>query len=258
MKIYVTGIIFSLFILLSGCSTVYQHTQKDSALNLYVRGLVDESNGNINGARSLYVKALKLNPDNGYLYEKLGKIALKDKKYKESVEDFKESIRSGSQYPDNYFGLGLAYLALGNYKDAESNLEAGLKKRENNDYRIILSGVYIKTGRYRKAEKSYKLLVKKFPDNILILYNYASILGKENKFLEAEKIYKKIINSAPYFINAYVNLVLMYEKQNEPGKAENYCRELIASRPENSIGYSLLSFIYVLVYDFIQGIFNYT
>jgi tetratricopeptide (TPR) repeat protein len=245
MKIYVTGLIISLFILLSGCSTVSQQTKQNSALNFYVQGITNEINGNIKGANDFYSKALKLNPDNSYLYEKLGRIALEEKKYNPAVKDFKKSIQLGAKNSDNYLRLGIAYYALGNYKNAAKNLETGLKNNENSNYKIILADIYIKTGRYKKAEKYYTILLKKFPDNPLILYNYALILGKEKKYKKAETIYKKIINSDPYFVDAYINLSLLYERRNQPDKAKDYCLKLISLNPQNSVGYSLLSFIYL-------------
>ncbi len=231
--------------LLSGCATIHQELAKDSAIKFYIQGLIYESSGDFDSALFSYQKSLKKNPENTFLLRKIGKILLKNKKYKEAEIVFRQVSSLNPDEAENFLNLGMANFFLKSYGSAISNIERGLKIKEYPSYRVVLCDLYVITGQYDKAAKSYKILLESFPSNFLLQYNYGLLLERTGKNIEAEAAFLETVKLQPNFAAAYLKLASIYNEQDNVESAIKYYNRAIEISPLEPAGYEGLVQLYI-------------
>ncbi|HPP67305.1 MAG TPA: tetratricopeptide repeat protein, partial [bacterium] len=231
--------------LLSGCTTINQQVTHDAALKFYIQGLIYESSMDFDNALLLYQKSLKNNPENSFLLGKTGKILLKEKRYKEAEDVFKQAINLNPDEAENFFNLGMTYFFLKSYENAISNIEKGLSIQEIPSYRVILCDLYVITGKLDKAIESYKILINSFPSNFLLYYNYGLLLERMGKSDEAETALIESIKIQPFFAAAHIQLGALYNDQNNVESAIKYYNNAIEISPQDPSGYEGLAQLYI-------------
>ena len=104
--IRLTVIVTACLVVLTGCGTMSERASKDVALKFYIQGLLYENSGNLKLASGFYTDSSRLNPENGYVYSKLGRIALKEKRYDDAEKYLNKAIKLTPEDPENYLNLG--------------------------------------------------------------------------------------------------------------------------------------------------------
>jgi tetratricopeptide (TPR) repeat protein len=90
-------------------------------------------------------------------YQKRGETSLKNKQYKQAVEDLNKALGFNSTDGSIHYNLGLAYLLMNNYDAAESALMKAAELLPNNaDTFQQLGYIYEKKKQYNKALDAYK------------------------------------------------------------------------------------------------------
>ena len=104
-------------------------------------------------------KVVKLKPDMGYAYCKMGTALNRLERYEEAVDAFKECIKRLPKYPVAYNNLAYAYGKLGKLDKQIDALEKAVQLRPNYATgRLNLGLVYLKAGRIQDAKKQYDAL----------------------------------------------------------------------------------------------------
>jgi len=231
-------------LLLGGCSQI-QIAQKDTALKLYVQGLLYESQSQVELATSAFQKAITRGADAGYIYLKLGQISLKTRDLKTAEAYFKKALTIDEKNEDAWFGLGIVYFHQQKNQQAISCLEKGLQLSPSaTALRMVLCDLLVGSGRYQEAVKHYQFLIEENKRNPLFHFNYATILEKVGKDEEAEQEFKQALALSPSFYKAAMALGLLYERTNRVAEAEALYRRLIQADPKNHLPYLLLQGIY--------------
>ncbi len=92
-----------------------------------------------------------------------------------------------------HFEYAQVLMAKNQIQEAIIELKAAIKLNKDNIwYQIFLGSIYNMTRNFSEAEKIWKIVVKKAPNNIDYLYYYTFTLINQNKLKEAIKIYDKI------------------------------------------------------------------
>ncbi|MGB9643016.1 MAG: tetratricopeptide repeat protein, partial [Candidatus Ratteibacteria bacterium] len=237
---------------LTGCASLSLETTRDLARKYYIQGLLYESDGNLEDAFVMYQKALQQDSPNSFLLGKIGKILLKEKKFKEAEKAFLKAISFNESDPENFMGLGLTYYYMKSYDNAIKYLEKGLKIKEFPSYRMILCDLYVLTNQYEKALGSYKILIEEFPSNFLLYFNSGLLLVKMNKMEEAEKYFLESIKLQPAFEKSYVQLASIYLQQNNDENAIEYYKKATEISPEDPVPYEKMVEIYMKQGDWNQ------
>lgn len=240
-----TFFVVVLLLSLAGCTSVQLKTEKDTATKFYIQGLLYESSGHLDDALFQYRKSLEVSPENSFIYGKIGRTLLKQKKYREAEKMLLKAINLDEKDPENYLVLGLVYYYLKSYEKAIAFLEKGLKIKEYPSYRMVLCDIYTSMARYQDAFNSYKILIDSFPSNFLLYYNCGLILEKLNRDKEAEDYFKTAIKLQPGFARSYTELGSVYERQNNTSEAVNYYSKAIEISPEDPVPYEKLIGIYL-------------
>ena len=141
-------------------------------------------------AKIILTRALKKHPKNSALHGNLAVISLKEGKKEKAIAGFQKSLRQrynnyssagnlGALYMQAYENsLALEFLELA-YGRAKRYLSLNHPKvlKTGNNYAVALA----RLGYFRKSEEVFQELIKKNPESVPFLLNYAILLGKDLK-----------------------------------------------------------------------------
>ncbi len=113
--------------------------------------------------------------------------------------------------------------------------------RENLDF----ANKFFKNKNFDKAEKLYKKIIKKFPDNFDANYFMASIKAQKNIYDEAKDYMEKAHSINPNLPELNNNLGLVYLNLNETEKAVNHFQKAISLNKNYLLAYTNLGMAYV-------------
>ncbi len=140
---------------------------------------------------------------------------------------------------------GLAYFSIENI---DLSIEYLKKASEINPSDMVcknnLANSYKSSGNIEEAEKLYKEILHKFPNNPVILSNLALIKKKISDFSSAVDLYKKSIKYLDSEENktiALLNIVNNYINLGEFGKAKEIVTNIIKKNPNNVTAHLQLS-----------------
>ena len=104
-----------------------------------------------------YLEAVRLNPNNEYIYNKLGIAYSRLQFYTEAGDAFTRSIGLNPKYPYSYNNLGSVYFALDNKKKAESYFRKAISiKNDDASFHINLGTLYFETKKFQKGLEEYR------------------------------------------------------------------------------------------------------
>ncbi|MBI2252078.1 MAG: tetratricopeptide repeat protein [Armatimonadetes bacterium] len=127
-------------------------------------------------AKSYFLKALQLNPNDLLANELLGNILLVDEKQpEEALNYFQKIIEISPNYPDAYYYIGSSYYDLEKYPEAITALN---KIMELDSFGltqgyyapVLLGDIYLKEKKYPEAISAYEKALKINPQNSYAKY----------------------------------------------------------------------------------------
>ncbi len=122
----------------------------------------------------------------------------------------------------------------GNYEEARPLLKDFLTENPNDPLAIRLYGnTYAYTGYLGKAKKIWREGLKKFPQNIDLLYNYALAHYLQGNLYYARKFWKKALKLSPEDSEIYFNLGQIARDEGRLKRAITYWRKALKYKPEN-------------------------
>jgi len=134
-------------------------------------------------------------------------------------------------------------LAVKSYQEkkfhiAEKSYKEILKKYPNHANTLVNLGMTLKQlEKYKEAIDCYKRSIYINPKNANSYYNLANLYNNIDKFDEAINFYKKTIQINPNFLGAYNNLGNIFKNLNEYKRAKKYYNKAIQIDPNNAIIY---------------------
>ncbi len=133
--------------------------------------------GDFTSALEAYDQALALQPLNPYLIAKKGNVLLKSGALDAAMAQFKRAIDVDPQFALGYSLLGILFIHLDRYEEAETALQTAIKiNPKDKNSRILLSGLKTKT-----SPVSWERIVE-------AVETLRMILTFENQPLQLEKI----------------------------------------------------------------------
>ena len=104
-----------------------------------------------------YLEAAGLNPNNEYIYNKLGIAYSRLQLYEDATNAFIRSIGLNPKYPYSYNNLGSVYFALNNKKKAESYFRKAISlKNDDASFHINLGTLYFENKKFQKGMEEYR------------------------------------------------------------------------------------------------------
>ena len=165
-------------------------------------------------------------------------------RFDELLSKSKVLLRKNFDNPFLYNLIGSSHLQLGNINDAIYNFNISLKLYPNN--LIVMNNIanaYKKDFNYKKAEEFYLLALKKKPDYLNALANYANLKMSINHTDESVKIYKKILLKHTKNHLIYFNAATAMQSLGNFDQAKIYAEKALTLKPNFTIADRLISSI---------------
>jgi len=189
-----------------------------------------------NSAIKYYLKAFDVDPKDYDLLYNIGRVYIKLRNYEKAVSFLNNAMQYNKE-SKLYVQLGLAYIGLSRYGEAESSFKDGLKINPNDvdiykglalssskqgkydeaekilveasvinpkDYEIWskLGEIYFYKKDFKKSVEAYEKAYNIYPEKIT-KYNFAGSLLANEEYDRALSIYDSVISDDPKFVEAY-------------------------------------------------------
>jgi tetratricopeptide (TPR) repeat protein len=238
-------------------------------------------------------RALMINPDDYYAIRVRGFVYYDVNDYTKSISDISRCIEKDTLNYWNYYIRGSSYYFTQKYKEADADLKMAFKLNDT-DYRILdrlaechfamkdnFNAInYIDLGQTKDSTNlntlkridllcdiidNYEIslsyinsLVKKHPDNKVLLLARAKCYMNSNEFDRALDDYKKAIESPELFDSfAYCGMGYCYMIKSEYDDAIKCLKKAIELNPKNDKSYLYIGSCYSHTNDYQQAITNY-
>lgn len=140
-----------------------------------------------------------------------GAEAFNERDFDTALDKFLVCIILDPSNASSFLNIGIAYTAKGQYDDALSYLEAGLKL--NPDSPDILRGyadALFYAGKQKEALESYNKILEKEPNNVDVLVNVVSIYSNAKDFDQALSYSQKLAAADPAYKDGHFNMGTIY------------------------------------------------
>ena len=176
-------------------------TYSDSPFILLVLGNINYSLGNLDRAVELYNEAIRLNPEYGIAYYKLGVCLYRMGKLDDALSAFSQilELKSQSHAMASYF-VGLIHFFMGNDEEAESGFSA-----------------------FRKTS----------PESMIANYYLAQIKLKRKKYKEALELLGELAEATPHFAEVHYLLGVAHQGMHNNTEAIKSLQTALEMNPED-------------------------
>ena len=140
----------------------------DDPLILSVLGAVHTFARNYGTARILLERAVAIDPNAAWAWQRLGYLDAYSDRPTEAIEKFERALRLSPLDPmnfNNYVGIGSSHEILGEYDQAIAYYRRGLEERPHANWLYRhLAGALVGAGRLDEARQAYAQMLRHYPD----------------------------------------------------------------------------------------------
>lgn len=225
--------------------------QKQDIIKLKL-GLAQEfkEKGMLNGAIKTYLELLQYSEQMDKdtvlsMYEALGYLCAKTKKYKDAIRYYKLAIDMGDKNPEVYYNVYELYNITGDKNRASYYLAKLLElKPRDVETRIELAKTLFEKGDVTRADKCISEALAINPKSLDALALKAKILDKKGDKKGLVSVYKKILALEPKNNTIIYNLALVEYELNNMKEALSYLNDYMKVNPKDKDAHELLFQIY--------------
>lgn len=201
--------------LLSSMITSYSNEIQD----MVMQALAFHRVGDLENAKTLYEKVLKLQPNHAEVLNNYGLLKFNLGEIKTALEMLKKSALSKKDEPNYFYNLGTTLREIGEFMEAIKWLEEVLKLESRHLHALInLSVCNYDIGRYDLAETYAKKALEVDPTNIMANNNLAMAYREFSRIKDAKAVYKEMLKIASNHTvrsNYLFNLHYDYDEKSE-------------------------------------------
>ena len=184
--------------------------------------LLIKNNDIINAEKNL-IKIIKKFPNLQILYDLMGTILIKKKKFKEAIKYYKKALDIDPKYISSILNMGTVLQKIGENEMALEKFLSALKLDKNlyiakNNIGYILN----RQGKYNEAVIELLDAININPNFAEPYLNIGISFQNLNDNEKAIEYYKKALTLKKDFYDVYFNLGEIYKKINKPEEALNY------------------------------------
>jgi len=186
---------------------------------------------------------LKLFPDDIWVHAHMGNLAWTQEKFVLAETHLLRALESKSPYPWANFRLGMVYLSQKKWKSGLKAFEKGLKSDPKNDWAIMQTGHALEMlGKNEEAITRYERLMKKGPDDLVVVNRLNQLYWNEFLFEKGEEVLLRGLEKFPAETELIEKLLAYYESHRLFEKAAKIILGFIEAKPDNSAALAKLGF----------------
>jgi tetratricopeptide (TPR) repeat protein len=134
-----------------------------SAADLELRGDVFRSQNDIDEAQRYYGLALKKNPKNAKVWNKLGVMALRSREYPAAQTNFMQAIKYDKHFAEAVNNLGVLYYFKKDFVHAEAQYRKAIQLADTASFHSNLGALYFETNDPKLAIEQYRIAIQMDP-----------------------------------------------------------------------------------------------
>jgi len=189
--------------------------------------------GDLENARKYIARLMEIKTDSKAL-NLLGKICMKEEKYEEALQYFKQASVKNPLNRKRKIELGNVYVQLGLADEATEIFDAIAKSNPTDLNLVDMGKVYLNSGNIKKVGKFLEQVVDPIPETIEVFNKYAVELRKIGEKEEAIQQYMKCLSIVPGNYVILYNLGRVYFEIDRYKEAIAALEESIKSQPMES------------------------
>jgi len=211
-----------------------QHPQDANFLCLSARALVklerfDEANARIEQALSIF-------PEFARPHEVRGDLLLAQSQPTEAVGAFQQALELDPKQQRIRMKLGPVLMRLGRVEEARA-LKTKVIDSSQDNQDIVRAAELEKEEKYEAAEKLYREILIRHPDNVSAMRLWARLGVEQKRYSGAEVLLQKAVELAPGFSRAWADLCGTQLEQEKYDDAIKSAKQLIKLKPRSPDGY---------------------
>ena len=202
--------------------------QFDLAKQLHISGRVKE-------AQKIYIKLLKIHKKNHLLFYFVGTTFLQLKKYDEAINNFEQSLKYNSFFPETYNNLGVALAEKKKYSFALNNYNKAISLKVDYTDAYLNRGIsFIKLLKYDEAISDFNIVISKDPHNSKAYNSLGNAFKGLEKYDQAIASFEKAIEINGNYLEAISNKANVFETQKKFKDSLNLINQIYKKDPNFS------------------------
>lgn len=165
--------------------------------------------------------------------------------WQNSVTLFEKALAAGTDGVTIRQNLGMGLLDAGRYREAAEQLEKAETLDVNHSAGSMLSfnralAVQL-SGNAEQAERLYREVLRKYPNNPLTHVNLGSLLAERGQLAEAEDHFRAALRAQPRLLQARFYLALALARRGQAQSSRHELQQLLTEAPEHGQALKLLN-----------------
>ena len=200
-----------------------------SARALVKLGRFDEANARIEHALAIY-------PEFARPHEARGELLFAQGNLPAAAEAFQRALELDPKRQHARMKLGQVLLLMGRVDEARA-LKSEFMELSQDNQDIARAVEFEKAEKFAEAEKIYRRILTRHPDNVSAMRLWAALGIREGRYAEAEVLLRQAVKVAPGFARAWADLCkAQFEQENHDDTIES-ARSLIRLNPRKPEGH---------------------
>ena len=200
---------------------------------------------NLDRVLDIYIRGIKLDPLNGFLYNNISNAFKQQKKYNQAIQAGYDALRTNRKNPEFYNNLGMLFEKIKDYNQAIDAYKAAVRIDNKFTKAINNLGVLLyQQKRYEESAKVFQVALDIDPDYNEVYSNMGAALNKAKRYDDAIVALETAIKHNPNHSGAYTNLGNVYNKIYDYKKAAKCHEKSIELDPSGYNAYSNLGTSY--------------
>jgi hypothetical protein len=196
------------------------------AINFHQIGLLEK-------AEEIYLKVLKVEPQNSDLFNLMGVIAYQRNQLETAFDFFNQAIAINPNVSSYHSNRGAVYKQRGQFLEAMENYKTAIfLDPKSAEIYTNLSAIQIELGQLEEAISNCETAIFHKPEFAEAYYNRANAYKKMHKYELALDSYEKSIALKPTYVQAYYNMGNLFQEFLQLPSAIKSFNEAIRLSPE--------------------------
>lgn len=187
-------------------------------------------------AERQFRRFLSMNPGHALALSSLGTALIAQDKWEEAAEVYRQSVEAQSEASDEYRKLGLVFMQLGKFADAESCLSKGLALAPGDfSIKLNLASVFSMQGRHDEALRLLSEAQEASPKEPTIRYQKGVVHLRMQKTDDAIAAFKEALGLDPKLMRAHAAIAIALRDAGRVDEALDYLNLRIEENPRQAI-----------------------
>jgi Tfp pilus assembly protein PilF len=203
------------------------------AYQYYLKAVLYDTQGNLVLAQEELAKAIKLSPDNAFLYKTSAEISFRQGNLVPAQEAVDKSIELDPANTRTYILAGQIYWSLGDGSGAEAYFKKAVDLAPDEAEPLMNLAMAVTPKEPKRAIKLYQDYLTRHPGEVDIRERVAQLQQSLGDIDDAEKTWEKVLEWNPSSLRAHLSLAQISEVRYDTATAISHYDAVIKQDPTN-------------------------